>query len=88
MVVARHKDVCALIEESLLNLLVGRRVDSSGVLCVLFCGCCGVSAIVGSLEGWRGDPSEVWSLIRLHVSLGASVSKTFCNYSIGIILHS
>lgn len=28
------------------------------------------------------DPSEVWFLVRFHVSLWASVLKTLCNYSL------
>ena len=38
--------------------------------------------------GGERDFSEIWSLIRYHVSLWASVSKKFCNYSIDNILLS
>ena len=34
------------------------------------------------------DLSEIRSFVCFHVSLWASVSKSFCNYSIGVILHS
>ena len=30
----------------------------------------------------------VWSLVRFHMCLWVSISKTFCNYSIGNILIS
>lgn len=36
--------------------------------------------------GTERDHSEVWPLIRFHVSLWTSISKTFCDYSIGNIL--
>lgn len=40
------------------------------------------------LEGVESDLSEVWSLVRFHVSLWVTISKTPCNYFIGIMLHS
>ena len=39
-------------------------------------------------RGRERDHSEVWSLIRFHVFLWASISKSFCNYSISDILLS
>ena len=32
--------------------------------------------------------TEIWYLVRFHVSLWASISKNFCNYSLGSILLS
>ena len=50
--------------------------------CVLFCGDIRneKNNRVFRLES---DPSNLWSLIRFHISLWASTSKTFCNYFIG-----
>ena len=39
-------------------------------------------------RGLDKDPSEIWSFARFNVSLWASVSKLFCNYSLGKILLS
>lgn len=39
-------------------------------------------------RGVERDPCKIWSLVWYHVSLWASNSKVFCNYSISIILHS
>ena len=64
---------------------------------VVFCGLLGCVLSFGILGGERNervfggrerDPSEVWSLARYHVSLWALVSKTFCIYFLGNILHS
>lgn len=38
--------------------------------------------------GVQRNPQEIWSLVCFHVSLWASISKTFCNYSIDIVSHS
>ena len=52
-----------------------------------FMACRGVCCYLGHLGGeeqvFRGREkgySEVWSLVRFHISLWASISKTFCNY--------
>lgn len=37
-------------------------------------------------RGRKRNHSDVWSLVRFHVSLWVSISKTFCNYSIDNIL--
>ena len=42
----------------------------------------------GVFRGGERVPSEIWSLVGYHVSLWALNSKEFCNYSIGVILHS
>ena len=47
--------------------------------------CCLNNRVVRGLDK---DPSEVWFLMRIHVSLRVSVLKLFCNYSFGNILHS
>lgn len=58
---------------------------------------CGVCAILWVVWGQRNnkvfrgverDTCEIWSLVRYHVSLWASISKAFCNNSLGVILHS
>lgn len=33
-----------------------------------------------NVRGLKRDPSNVWSLVRIHASLLASVSNMFCNY--------
>lgn len=37
-------------------------------------------------KGVERDHGDVWSLLRFHVSLWESVSKTFCDYPLGSIL--
>lgn len=39
-------------------------------------------------RGLERDPLDVWALARFHVSLLALILKIFCNYFIGMILHS
>lgn len=34
------------------------------------------------------DPSETWFIVCFHVSLWASILKTFCSHSIGTIILS
>lgn len=67
--------------------ILERRVASPGLLVTCF--------IVESLRernnkairGLKRDPSDVWSLVRFHVSLWGLVMKVFRNYSIGVILN-
>lgn len=37
-------------------------------------------------RGIERDAREIWSLVRFHVSHGASISKDFCNYPLDTIL--
>lgn len=60
---------------------------------VLPVNCCAVWSLWGeqnsrTFRSWDTDPSETWSFVRYYFSLWAVILKTFCNYSIGILLHT
>ena len=82
MMSAHHRDISAMIEEAFLKPPIGekgqflRLVGMCAMLCVLW--------DERNRRVFRG----VEQVACLHVSLWASISKTFCNYSLGMILHS
>lgn len=80
------RDIRVTIEEFLLCLLFKERC------CLLWLA--GVCAELWDIWGERNnrvfrsleDPCEIWSLVRFHVLVWASVFEAFCNYSLGNIL--
>ena len=85
----RQKDVRLMIREYLLHLPFkekGRFLLWADVCAVLW-------GLWGErknrvFRGVERDPREVWSLVRFHVSLWSSVSKTFCKYAVSNIILS
>ena len=83
---ARPRVVGNLIEEYLPNPLIrekGKFLWSATVCVILW-------ALWGEwnnkiLRGVERDPKDLWSLVHYHVSLWVSLSKAFCNYSLGLI---
>ena len=86
---ARHRDVRGMIEEFHLNPPCGER----GLFLSRTC----VYAIFWVLwdernmrvfSGVERGSEEIWSVTRYHISIWASISKTFCNYLLDMILYS
>lgn len=38
------------------------------------------------LKRWCGPCDKVWEVVRFNVSLWTSITRTFCNYDLGLIL--
>ncbi|XP_016900613.1 uncharacterized protein LOC107990976 [Cucumis melo] len=86
---ARHRDVRGMIEEFLLNLPCGERGRFLWRACV-----CAILWVLWDetnrrvFWGVERGTGEIWLVIRYHVSLWDSISKTFCNYPLDMILYS
>lgn len=81
---------CDVIKEFLLHpFFFSRRIGFYGLLgCMLYCGIFRVSQITENLKGWKGILVVFGPSLDFVFPFGrhASISKTFCNCSIGNFL--